>query len=499
MVIKGSRKFLMLFVFITIIMLKTDVFALDYNVTSTCTSPTGGSTSGGKYTGTELNGSRGPFNFGTRYNGTLTGIEFNLYPPSSVGECFWSNMTYKITLNMATEDWRNRFGTPYVYGNGFTNKNFGSSRVTFVSYKKVYLTFKIPSSESATCYEFMSVKLQSNELFTPFTGETNWNFSSVILSDSLSNGGSSGGGSSSPTPTPQPSNQDIIDNATQNTNDIISNNNDNTQDIIDNNNANANMLNESINSMCKDTTLTITDELAMRNNAYLTDNGAEIPLNSAFVSRYLKLKPNSNYTIKRITGGSTPQTFYYCLYRADKGVYSCSAMPSASSTITFTSNDYTTYLRVSFYGYRTVQVIGSICNDFTSERQQETTDAINQVNDSINNDNIDSGTGSDFFSNFDTSDNGGISSIVTKPLVIINNLLSNNNSCNNLTLPNILGVSNAELPSGCILWNNVPSSVVAIWNTFVCGLASYYILKDIFKIIEKLKNPTDDSVEVIDL
>lgn len=62
-----------------------------------------------------------------------------------------------------------------------------------------------------------------------------------------------------------------------------------------------------------------------------------------------------------------------------------------------------------------------------------------------------------------------------------------------------MGVSNAILPSGCILWNNATTLMITLWNTFVCGLGSYFILKDIFRIIEDLKNPDNDKVEVMDL
>lgn len=197
------KKILKLFIFIMIIIFSPNVFAYDYNVSSSIGSPSGGSSyTNGYYQGTELNGGTGPFAVGTRYNGTLTNIQFNLPVPSSIADDCWPiNMTYTITMNMATEDWRNRFGSVSVKSYSSSPTNFSNGNVTYISMKKIKFSFTIPSSDSV-CHDFVYVNLPSNGQFTPFTGETNWNLSSVIVSDTLSNpsGGGSSGGSSTPTP-----------------------------------------------------------------------------------------------------------------------------------------------------------------------------------------------------------------------------------------------------------------------------------------------------------
>lgn len=471
-----------LFLFLFIIFLVPNVLAYDYDVTNNITAPTGPAT-GGHYLGLEIynSGSQNNYTVNTRYNGTLSEIIFNLPLPSTAGQCFTTNMVYTITMEMATNDWRNRFSTPYISWSS-NSTDWHSGNVTFVSMKKIYFKFKIPSTDT-TCHDFVYVRLRSSSVSTTaFTGETNWNLSKIVLSDGYTNSGGSGGSGNSSTPT----NQDIINNQTNNTSNIIDNANENTQ-----------IINDSLNSNCKNTTITLNYDYADVLGQSLGSSGNQVQLNGSAISKYFVIKPNTVYTISHLSG-DTPSDFYYCLYSATKSVLSCSLINTSTDT-TFTASNYASYLRVSMYNYRQLTLTGNICNNWEQEAQSETNKSVKDVNDTLKNPNIENGTGSDFFNNFTTSDNGGISAIVTKPLTIINNLLSNNNQCASLTLPSFMGVSNATLPSGCILWNNATTLMITLWNTFVCGLGSYFILKDIFRIIEDLKNPDNDKVEVMDL
>lgn len=137
-----------------------------------------------------------------------------------------------------------------------------------------------------------------------------------------------------------------------------------------------------------------------------------------------------------------------------------------------------------------------------SSKLDDTNSKLDDINNTLNNDNVDSGVGSGFFNDFSDNDPGGISGIVTSPLLIINSLLEENGKCNSLPLPSFMGVSNAVFPSGCIFWNKVSSDLpigITLWNIFVCGVGSYLIIIDLFKLINNLKTPTHNKVEVLDL
>ena len=513
MVEKGIKFLLFCF----ILFFSFNVFAYDYDVTNLITAPTGTSTAG-RYLGLEIynSGSQNNYAVNTRYNGTLSEIIYNLPLPSTAGQCFTTNMDYTITMEMATQDWRNHFTTPFVswYSGG---TNWKSSNVTFVSMKKIYFKFKIPSSETS-CVDFVYVKLRSPSVSnTAFTGDSNWNLSKVTLTDGYtSSGGSSGsGGSGGSNVDP---NQSVIDNNNENTTDIIDNANQNTQDIINNQN-------ELLGNTCSNLfdslmpTTTYCGITATKNSdGTYTFNGtatcnADFRLNQSSRIGVDNLITLDSGTYVLSTGSPIPSNTAGVVMQ--NSTWDIVARQSGNtSSVTFTVNNSISNIFIYFY-----VINGTTLNNYvvkpilvkgtsiipyckkgtTSSKLDDTNNALNNLNDSLNNSNIDNGTGSDFFNNFTTSDNGGISAIVTKPLTIINSLLDNNNQCASLSLPSFMGVSNATLPSGCILWNNASAIMITLWNTFVCGLGSYFILKDIFRIIEDLKNPDNDKVEVMDL
>lgn len=517
---------------LVIILIGKNVFAQQIDVTNKIRySP---DTSGGTYYGDEiyLGGYNGQFSVKTRYNGQLSQVEFYL---KDSDYSFELNKTYTITLNMETSDWRNNFMGPLVYGansdgsitSGSPNW-YVSNTFSFVSMKKIKFNIK-PTGTIKPLTKFTIYSTNVNS--TAITGVNNWNLYSIIIDDNSSSSGSSGG-SSTPTPTPNPTFDDtgIINNQNQNTQDIINNSDKNTSDIIENNNQNTQIVDGTLNSQCKNGPIILSDDYYMKDNYYLDENGNEVADSSAAISTYFVIKPNSLYTISS-PGGLAGNTYSICLYDSNKNILAANSSRKCQSVNQYTngidSGPYAQYMRITIpkRWYANLAITGPICNNFTKEsidnassaiggaiqggvsgiidnqnsNTDKVTDSISDVNDSINNPNVDSGTGSDFFDSFHTDDNGGISAIVTKPLTIVNNLLSNNNSCSNLPLPEFMGVNNAYLPSGCILWNNAPSTAISLWNIFVCGFGAYFILKDLFKIIENLKNPDNDRVEVMDL
>jgi len=139
-------------------------------------------------------------------------------------------------------------------------------------------------------------------------------------------------------------------------------------------------------------------------------------------------------------------------------------------------------------------ISGSIAG--TNQKLEDVNQSITDVNDSLNNSNVDKNTGNDFFNNFNSSDNGGISGIVTAPLTLINGLLDNN-SCQGLQF-SVLN-KEVEFPSGCMLWDQVPNNVEIVIQTLLYGIAAYAILAQLFKDIENLKDPNRSEVSTLDL
>lgn len=111
-------------------------------------------------------------------------------------------------------------------------------------------------------------------------------------------------------------------------------------------------------------------------------------------------------------------------------------------------------------------------------------------------DDVDVNQANNFFSTFDDVDHGGISSIVTAPLKLVNKI---DEPCSSIDIE-LLG-SVIELPCGDTLFWNKPevSSFRLEWNLLIGGPIIYLLMIKLFKVIQGLKNPDDDRIEVAKL
>lgn len=141
--------------------------------------------------------------------------------------------------------------------------------------------------------------------------------------------------------------------------------------------------------------------------------------------------------------------------------------------------------------------------DDLNDKQEETNQKIDEVKDTITSDDTSGGEsqGSSFFNDFSVNDNGGISGIITSPLRLINNLISGNNKCDNLSFN--LSVFDKDkvitVDSGCRLWSKAKQPAVLTYHILLCGLTGYGLMIHLFKVIDKLKNPDESEVETLDL
>lgn len=114
----------------------------------------------------------------------------------------------------------------------------------------------------------------------------------------------------------------------------------------------------------------------------------------------------------------------------------------------------------------------------------------------IEDDSVDSESAGGFFNNFESEDNGGISSVITAPLGAVRKMT---NKCYPLTLK--VMDSDVDLPCGTTLFWDKPEvhSFRMTWNLIVGGSFIFLLLSKVFKLIENIKDPTSDKVEVMKL
>ena len=125
-------------------------------------------------------------------------------------------------------------------------------------------------------------------------------------------------------------------------------------------------------------------------------------------------------------------------------------------------------------------------------------DSINNVNDSLNNADT-TGANSDaggFFSGF-TTNNHGLTSIITKPLQFINGL--SDAVCYDLSVPMPFVNQNVTLPCMLPIYQRHFGSFLTLYQTITTGFIAYWVCVNIFRMVKGFKNPEDDQVEVMDL
>ena len=428
-----KKNFLKIFIFFIIIFLTPKVFAQDFTVdNSNITSPNSGGT--GKYTGTEIynSGTSNVYNIGTRYNGQLSRIIFNLSAGGYAdANGFEKGHTYTLTMNMATDDWRNKFGSVSVKCEGSSGQELSNGRVTYISNRKIKFSFTAPSS--SWC-QFVYVDLKSSNITsTAFTGVSNWNLSSMVISDPAydsSGGGSSGGGSSGTTS----NNQDIIDGANKNTQDIVNNQTQNTNDIIENNNQNTQDIIKSIDDNFKSCSLgsNLFIKTNINNGYYLNSSGVITSTSGWFVTDYISVTPNTTYEISgtTVTGGSN---LNLCFYTSSKTLINC-----------IPHNDYVPPKQITTPNnayYFADSVYNSDINTY-SFKQLNCKNKLDVTNDYLQDDSDPNIADSEFTNLFNTVGfNDPLSYLLQLPVQFINQLVSQSNTCQTISLGTLWGVS----------------------------------------------------------
>lgn len=131
--------------------------------------------------------------------------------------------------------------------------------------------------------------------------------------------------------------------------------------------------------------------------------------------------------------------------------------------------------------------------DNLNKNQTQTNEKLDNLKDTLKSDNVDDK--SSFFTDFSSADHG-LSGVITAPLRAISKITA---TCQPVTF-SVLDEP-IELPCGDTLFWNKESvkSFKIVWNLLVGGPLIYFLIKKLFKVIESLKNPDDDRIEVLDL
>lgn len=389
-------------------------------------------------------------NVGTNYTGRAIGISF------FYNDNIMINKTYNMRINFYLDDLVPAFNTSMVHIQTCNSSSCNPVNLVGISKQNNsgYSTWVQISYTPQMAGNYVRVDL-GDEQRNYLTGTTYFGINSVQI-ESVNQ------------------NEDIMNNANQNANNIINNNNSNTQEIIDNANSNTQAI---IDSQYTCNIQTLKNYKGIDDYA-LTSSGSLTTASKFVVSDYIKIKSNSTYTLTKDSSWGSARS--YCLYNNNQQLISCTAY-STNTTFTFTGADYVRYTWNNTTT-RAVSLYGDIC---LKDSQQ--------ITDTINDDDIDDSDATSFFNDF-TDNTHGLSGIISAPLNAINSMLSN--QCTPLTAS--WKGQEFSFDCGTTFWSRL-TGFKEFLNIALDGLLCYRILLKLWKMIEKLKNPNDDRVEVMDL
>ena len=440
------KKFKYLF-FILPFLFSYNVFA--QNVTSSVRCSYNGS--GSTYYGDPNDGfnSARCYSLGTRYSPRLGYIEF--YIPTSAMS-FTANTSYTVTMNMATNDWRNNImlqNVRYVNSSGgviTSSSNLPTmTNFRFISRKQIKFNFKLPSG---TVYPYLRFVLSSPTYGNPdpdissstyMTGDSNWNLSSIDISPVSTSSGSSSGGSSGGAY----DDTGIISNNNQNTSDIINNNNSNTQDIINSNNISS--IDSARNNFdTTDKNCGMLYKYNMLKGKAFSANGSQFDDDTKYyTNEYINLNGATKVVLDGFSGVTSGNIIIY-----DSNKNYLDFWNVINRTINLPTGS--TYFRIS-----TSIPSGRVFKD------KGCTSKLDETNSYLMDDTDPNISDNEFTSLFDSVNvNNPLSSLLQLPVQFVNAIVNQSNSCQVVNLGTLLGVP-ISLP--CIDIGSILGSTV--WNT----------------------------------
>lgn len=159
---------------------------------------------------------------------------------------------------------------------------------------------------------------------------------------------------------------------------------------------------------------------------------------------------------------------------------------------------------VSVYGYK-LQNLGLYNSTTVSEvkdevlyLQEQQQQQHNEMKDTITNSDSSDATGDagSFFEGFNT-DTFGLTSIITAPLNLIQNITSKTCTPLNLQVPFV--DKTMQLPCMSTIYQRHFGSFLTVYQTITFGIISYWVCIRVFALVKDFKNPDHDEIEVMDL
>lgn len=207
------------------------------------------------------------------------------------------------------------------------------------------------------------------------------------------------------------------------------------------------------------------------------------------------IKFDYSQRIQSVTKAGTNISCWF-VQNPSNGLFMQPSMPLGNQTVQYFA--YTNSLRFAVTDDPNTKLLNEITNQNQTiiDQNNQTNNKLDDLNNNIKDDDIDTSNSNSFFDNFNDKDHGGISTVVTAPL---NAIVKITEKCKPISFEIL--EKNIVIPCGDTLFWNKPEveTFRSIWNVIIGGSILYALLIKLYKVIESLKNPDDDRIEVVKL
>lgn len=248
--------------------------------------------------------------------------------------------------------------------------------------------------------------------------------------------------------------------------DIMNNQNENTQAIIDS------------NKTCQ-----FIDKNQGAVDGYIQANGSISYATAYTTTSYIPINTSAKL---KLVNKLNNTNIYSCFYNINKEKISCFSAGNFNNGDYITIPTNTSYARFSIY-------IGD-----NIPRYEICKNGNQAIQDSIDDDDVSGANekAKDLFTNF-TTDNHGLTGVITAPLELIRNLASN--TCQPLVLPLPFVNENLTLPCLSSIYQQHFPAFLTMYHVIISALIGYKICISIFFMVKGFKDPGEDKIEVLDL
>ena len=273
---------------------------------------------------------------------------------------------------------------------------------------------------------------------------------------------------------------EIINSQNNNTDKVIDNQNQNTDKTIENQNENTDKQIDS-QKVCE----YIDKNKVIKKGYYLSSNGSEATTSTAWgITDYISVVGADLTLVNKLDYSDT----YMCFYNSNKKLISCKRLVDLSSNSKIDIPINSSYFR------STISISSNLPTfNLCQNGNQAISGGLNDINGSINNDNVDDPSSSINSFKDKIASNGVITQLIGLPVTLFTKVLNSvNGTCSTYNLGSLFGT---DLILPCVnIQNYLGTTLWSVIDVLISGLFVYSISRKFLKVFESMSSMNEGDV-----